>query len=59
MPIYEYECNACGTNFEELVRMCEEKAPACPRCGKPDTRRLLSPCASKAGGGDAFASGSS
>ncbi|MBW1988638.1 MAG: zinc ribbon domain-containing protein [Deltaproteobacteria bacterium] len=44
MPIYEYECQDCGRRFEELARMGEEKAPACPKCRSTKTRKLLSAC---------------
>ena len=30
MPIYEYECRACGHQFEQLVRTGD--TPACPSC---------------------------
>ncbi len=40
MPIYEYSCNACGNQFEALVRM--NKTPACPSCKARDLERLLS-----------------
>jgi putative FmdB family regulatory protein len=40
MPIYEYACNACGHQFEALVRRGDE--PACPSCGANDLDRLLS-----------------
>ena len=40
MPIYEYSCNACGNQFEALVR--NDKTPACPSCKARDLERLLS-----------------
>jgi putative FmdB family regulatory protein len=40
MPIYEFECEGCGADFEELV--AAEGAAACPACGSERTRRLLS-----------------
>ena len=40
MPIYEYSCNACGNQFEALVR--NDKTPACPSCRAQDLERLLS-----------------
>jgi putative FmdB family regulatory protein len=40
MPIYEFECEACGEVFEELV--AAGAAAPCPRCGSERTRRLLS-----------------
>jgi putative FmdB family regulatory protein len=41
MPIYEFECDACGARFEELVRS-GAAPPPCPSCGAVDVRRLLS-----------------
>jgi putative FmdB family regulatory protein len=41
MPIYEFECEACGERFEELVAAGTEAVP-CPACGSARTRRLLS-----------------
>ena len=32
MPIYEYTCNDCSTQYEKLVRSNGE-AIACPKCG--------------------------
>jgi putative FmdB family regulatory protein len=40
MPIYEFECEECGSRFEELVS--GEATVACPSCGASRTRRLLS-----------------
>jgi putative FmdB family regulatory protein len=41
VPIYEFECEACGTRFEELVATAEA-AVACPQCASQRTTRLLS-----------------
>ena len=40
MPIYEFECEACGAVFEELV--AAGAAAPCPECGAERTRRLMS-----------------
>ena len=40
MPIYEYECRACGSQFERLVRNAE--AVTCPSCDSSEVQRLLS-----------------
>ncbi len=40
MPIYEYVCEGCAQDFEELVR--EGERPSCPRCGGERLRRKLS-----------------
>ena len=38
MPIYEYECTACGHSFERIMKV-GETAPACPVCGGAKTRK--------------------
>ena len=41
MPLYEYQCRACGHEFEVLVRP-GDSAPACGSCGSADLEKLLS-----------------
>jgi putative FmdB family regulatory protein len=40
MPLFDFQCRACGHEFEALVR--RSAAPACPSCGSADLERLLS-----------------
>ncbi len=40
MPIYEYACNACGHEFETLVR--GGTPPGCPTCHATDLAKKLS-----------------
>lgn len=40
MPIFEFQCNKCMRDFEELV--FDEAAPACPHCLSTNTERLVS-----------------
>jgi putative FmdB family regulatory protein len=48
MPIYEYECQACGKQFEALHRsMFDSQSPACPACGAGAVQRRLSVFASR------------
>jgi putative FmdB family regulatory protein len=43
MPIYEYECTACGRTASHVVLGSEHLAhPNCPDCGSPETRRVMS-----------------
>ncbi|RPJ24451.1 MAG: zinc ribbon domain-containing protein [Chloroflexi bacterium] len=43
MPIYEYRCKDCGTEFEKILRFSEaDQLPACPHCNSPSTRKKLS-----------------
>jgi putative FmdB family regulatory protein len=49
MPIYDYRCTSCGTQFEQLVRADQEVG--CPRCSGRDLERLISlPARHSAGG---------
>ena len=42
MPIYEYECAACGARFERLQKRSDPDPVECPTCGKPKVRRKIS-----------------
>lgn len=50
MPIYEYSCQKCGRDFEELV--FDETPPTCPYCGSNDTQKLMSCCARRRNGAE-------
>jgi putative FmdB family regulatory protein len=41
MPIYEFECEECGSRFDELVS-AEAAPPPCPACASLRIRRLIS-----------------
>ncbi len=41
MPTYQYECTACGHEFEELQSMTEAKFTKCPKCKKNKLARLI------------------
>ncbi|MFP4213307.1 MAG: FmdB family zinc ribbon protein [Desulfohalobiaceae bacterium] len=49
MPIYEYVCNNCAKEFEELILDSQEQV-LCPECGAGDARRMLSRCRTRMGG---------
>jgi putative FmdB family regulatory protein len=42
MPIYEYQCEACGHEFEREQRISEDPIKKCPKCGKQKAKRLIS-----------------
>src|SRR5262245_56050428 len=42
MPLYEYECGACGHRFEIIQKFSDGPPEACPNCGKGPLQRLLS-----------------
>jgi len=40
MPLFEYRCQTCSSEFELLVRGGD--VPACPSCGSASLEKLLS-----------------
>lgn len=42
MPLYEYECEACGRRFEVIQKFSDPAVDVCAQCGKGPVRRLLS-----------------
>ena len=42
MPLYEYECDACGQRFEAIRKFSESNLDVCSLCGKGPVRRLMS-----------------
>jgi putative FmdB family regulatory protein len=41
MPTYDYECDACGHEFELFQSISEAVKKKCPECGKQKLRRLF------------------
>ena len=41
MPLYEYECTACGHHFEVIRKFSDPPEDKCPKCGGP-VRKLQS-----------------
>ena len=71
MPLYEYQCEACGNRFEVIQKFSDPPAESCKVCGKGPVRRLQSSPAiqfkgsgwyitdyAKKGSGDSSAKGS-
>jgi putative FmdB family regulatory protein len=42
MPIYEFQCRACGHRFERLQRLSDADPDTCPVCGEVQVGRMLS-----------------
>jgi len=42
VPLYEYECDACGCRFEVIQKFSDAAVESCKTCGKGPVRRLLS-----------------
>jgi len=41
MPIYEFECGACGDQFERLQKLSDPDPTVCPKCGAERIKRCL------------------
>ena len=60
MPLYEFSCAKCSTEFEELVMSSKPEAMAevaCPVCGSHKLRKKVSAFASSVKGGSSAAAG--
>ena len=42
MPIYEYQCAACGHHFDTIQSFKEEALLHCPVCGEASLQKLIS-----------------
>ena len=52
MPIYEFECPACGHRFERLQKLSDADPTECPECqGNGVKRRLTAPAFRLSGSG--------
>jgi putative FmdB family regulatory protein len=42
MPIYEYQCKACGHNLEVIQRFSDAPLSECPACHQAELSKLVS-----------------
>ena len=42
MPIYEYQCQACGNEHEALQKMSADPLVMCPACSEPELKKKIS-----------------
>ncbi len=42
MPIYEYQCKACGHRFDALQKVSDAPLRDCPVCAKQELKKLVS-----------------
>jgi putative FmdB family regulatory protein len=42
LPLYEYQCRACGHRFEQIQKFSDPILRKCPKCRKPKLEKLLS-----------------
>ena len=52
MPIYAFQCHACGHTFDRLQKLSDPDPSVCPECGADQVgRQLTAPQFRLAGGG--------
>jgi putative FmdB family regulatory protein len=51
MPLYEYQCEACGHRFEVIQKFSDPPVEVCPRCGGAVRKLLSSPAIQFKGSG--------
>lgn len=51
MPIYEYQCEACGHRLERLQKVSDPLLSDCPACEKPALGKLVSAAVFRLKGG--------
>ena len=51
MPIYEYQCPACGKELEVLQKISDEPLKDCPQCGRATLQKKVSAAAFRLKGG--------
>ena len=42
MPIYEYQCKACGEQLDKLQKMSDAALTTCPKCDEDTLKRIIS-----------------
>jgi len=42
MPLYEFECESCGTRFEKIQKFTDPTPEVCPHCSKGPVKKLFS-----------------
>ena len=51
MPIYEYQCKACGHRLEKLQKISAAPLTDCPACQTSELQRLVSAAGFRLAGG--------
>ena len=57
MPIYEYGCQQCGHDFEEMQKFSDPPVERCPECGSLEAHRKVSVSAFHLKGGGWYKDG--
>ncbi len=51
MPIYEYQCQACGHEHEALQKLSDAPLVQCPACTEPELKKKISAAGFRLKGG--------
>ncbi len=51
MPIYEYQCQACGHEHEALQKLSDSPLIHCPACTEPELKKKISAAGFRLKGG--------
>ena len=51
MPLYEYECSACGNRFERIQKFSDPPVQTCPECGGEVHKLIAAPAVQFKGSG--------
>ena len=51
MPLYEYQCDACGARFERIQKFSDAPIAVCPTCGGAVRKLISSPAIQFKGSG--------
>ena len=51
MPLYEYQCKACGHRFERIQKFSDPPVKKCPECGGKVEQLLSAPAVQFKGSG--------
>jgi putative FmdB family regulatory protein len=51
MPIYEYQCEACGSKLEKLQKLSDDPLKNCPECEEPKLKKMVSAAVFRLKGG--------
>jgi putative FmdB family regulatory protein len=51
MPIYEYQCDACGEEHEALQKLSDAPLMVCPACSEPELKKKISAAGFRLKGG--------
>lgn len=50
MPIYEFQCQSCGSEVEVLQKMSDAPLTDCDACGEPSMKKMVSAAAFRLSG---------